>query len=415
MNIENVVNNQMCHGCGACYYICTKNAIELHNFIDTGIRPIIRKDLCDDCGDCINACSGINECHNETSWPKGIIDELVVSWGPVLEVWEGYAINDEIRFKGGSGGVTTALSLYCIEQEQMNGVLHVEKRNDKLFLNKTTLSRTYEGISRGAGSRYSPAAVCAELGLVQKSPTPCAVVGKPCEIASIQKIRESHPDLDRNTGLTISIFCGGTPATIGTFAVLDKLGVQAHELTDLRYRGHGWPGMTGVKTRKGDIRVEMTYQQAWDSILTKYIPFRCRICPDGTGEFADISCGDPWYRKKDRDENGTSLILTRTEKGKKFLQNAINAGYLSAELIPHELLPLSQEGLLRRRQHVLNKLFWLKVFHLQGPVFKGFNLKKNWLQLPLWRKMISMWRTGKWIVTFRYKRPFKLIDRDKIS
>lgn len=66
--------------------------------------------------------------------------------------------------------------------------------------------------------------------------------------------------------------------------------------------------------------------ESW-GFLQKYRPYRCHLCPDGTGEFADISCGDPWYREIKEHETGYSLALARTQRGREILHAAIDAGY----------------------------------------------------------------------------------------
>ena len=39
----------------------------------------------------------------------------------------------------------------------------------------------------------------------------------------------------------------------------------------------------------------MSYAQSWGEILTKHVQFRCKVCPDGSGGFADVACADAWY------------------------------------------------------------------------------------------------------------------------
>ena len=60
----------------------------------------------------------------------------------------------------------------------------------------------------------------------------------------------------------------------------------------------------------------MSYMESW-GFLQRYRPYRCYLCPDGTGELADLSCGDPWYREILEDEPGHSLVVVRTERGKE--------------------------------------------------------------------------------------------------
>jgi coenzyme F420 hydrogenase subunit beta len=212
--------------------------------------------------------------------------------------------------------------------------------------------------------------------------------------------------LDGKLHATISIFCAGTPSTEGTLELLRVLGVSKEQITELRYRGRGWPGMTGVATNDGDgRRVEMAYRKAWDEILTKHIPFRCKICPDGTGQFADIACGDPWYRPIEEGEKGSSLILARTERGREILHKAMETGYIVAEPRGADVLPRSQEGLLMRRRSLWPKVVWAGMCGWPLTRFRGMHLLRNWLALPLKKKWASFYRGGRYLLGLRRRGP----------
>ncbi len=285
----------------------------------------------------------------------------------------------------------------------MHGVLHVGMDPDKPYLNQTVMSRSREELTGRTGSRYAPAAVCAELGAIESAASPCVLIAKPCDIAAAQKARRIRPALDRNLGLTISIFCGGTPSTRGTLELLKHLAVEPEDIGDLRYRGHGWPGMTGVNLKTSDDgqRVEMTYNKAWDTILTRHKPFRCHICPDGTGEFADIACGDPWYRPIEPGEKGETLIVVRTERGRELLRRAMAAGDISAQPRSASVLPGSQNGLLMRRRHASPKILALWLFMLPYPRFRGMSLFRSWWNLPFQRNWVSFYRALREALSFR--------------
>lgn len=97
LSISQIVENRLCHGCGACAYACSEAAIELRNFLDVGIRPVVDSNRCSNCGDCTAVCSGINLRHDRQRWPASINKELSAEWGPILELWEGYAADAQIR------------------------------------------------------------------------------------------------------------------------------------------------------------------------------------------------------------------------------------------------------------------------------------------------------------------------------
>ena len=176
------------------------------------------------------------------------------------------------------------------------------------------------------GSRYAPASPCDGLQKLVDAPTPCVIIGKPCDIAAIQKVRKIRPELDKKIGLTISIFCAATPSTEGTFAVMKHLGVNdKNSVHHIRYRGNGWPGNARVEfNSSGEEHVkQMSYADSWGKILCHYRQWRCNLCVDHTGEFADISVGDPWYRDVGAGDPGRSLVLARTTHGQQILKEAV--------------------------------------------------------------------------------------------
>jgi len=80
---------------------------------------------------------------------------------------------------------STAASLYCIERGGMRGVLHTGADPESPVHNRTRLSRSRTELLAAAASRYSPASVCDDLGLVEQAPALCVIIGRPVEIAAL--------------------------------------------------------------------------------------------------------------------------------------------------------------------------------------------------------------------------------------
>ena len=407
-NVRQIAEWRLCLGCGACAYVCPEHRVRLVDFVEEGIRPVVELDHCASCTECLKVCPAFENDHAEINHRSGVIPELTPYYGPVLEIWEGHATDPEIRFTGASGGIITALALYCLEKEAMHGVLHVGMDPLNVTRNRTSMSHTRSELLSNAGSRYAPASACDSLHQIESAPARCVFIGQPTEVTALRKAERLRPALSEKVGLTISFFCAGSPATRGTFELLKKMGVKPDELQDLRYRGRGWPGMFSA-TLKGQSApaAQMSYQESW-GIIQAYRPFSTHLCPDGTGEDADIACGDPWYREIGAGESGSSLVLVRTETGRKLLRRAMDAGYVT--LAPAEAWKLinSQKNLTAKRGAIGGRMLMMKMLGLPAPRLRGFSLFKNWLKLGWGEKLRSTLGTVRRIVTRRYHRPLRL-------
>ncbi|TDJ54414.1 MAG: coenzyme F420 hydrogenase [Planctomycetota bacterium] len=410
-NIRDVVERQLCCGCGVCAYL-SPDSLEMVDAVEHGRRPRHRGGSADD-PDAMKACPGIMLERADEDAPAGVIPELLPGWGPVLEVWEGHATDEAIRFAGSSGGAASALALACIEDGGMHGVLHVRSRSDAPILNETVLSTTREEILRATGSRYAPASPCDGLQAVEDAAGPCVFIGKPCDVAAVRNATRLRAPLREKVGVTIAFFCAGTPTTRGTMALLDRLGIDdPSDVLDVRYRGNGWPGRTvfTVKTATGTETRSLSYEESWGEILTNHKQWRCNVCADHTGEFADIAVGDPWHRRPAPREPGRSLILVRTERGRRILADAVAAGRLAVERSEPSVLPAAQPELLRGRGAVWGRLLACRLMGVPAPRYRGMPMFRHW-----WSRLTVREKAGATIGTIRRVNKRGLRARTTVS
>jgi coenzyme F420 hydrogenase subunit beta len=405
-NAQQVAEWRLCVGCGACLQECENGNISLHDIINQGIRPIVQDAHCAKCMKCIAVCPGLGVSHTAKNYKGKFIKELRKSWGPILEVWEGYAADPEIRFSGSSGGAATAIALYCLDKGLAEGVVHVGKDETEPWRNKTVLSTNRQDLLVKTGSRYSPASPCDSLNQIESSSSPSVFIGKPCDIQGLRKAESIRTSLN-GKALAIGIFCAGTPSTKGLVDLLKDIEAPLEEVDDIRFRGNGWPGFFSVRLKDGkEFPKKLTYMDAW-GFLQRYRHFRCYLCPDGTSEFADISCGDPWYKKPEENDQGRSLVLVRTEKGRSILDGAIKAGYVHLEKVRPEILELSQINLLGKRRAIWGRLLAMKLIGIPTPKLNGFYLFQNWLDASFNEKARSIIGTIRRIMQRRYYHPLK--------
>jgi coenzyme F420 hydrogenase subunit beta len=408
--LDKVVDRHLCMGCGVCAAASPKHV----TMVDTamhGRRPAISADATPALQrQLAEICPG-----REIRFaPARNYDEA--AWGPVLEVWEGHATDPELRYRGSSGGVVSALALYGLESGDAEGVVQVAARRDQPLLNETVISRTRADVLSASASRYSPASPCEKLADVRADGRPHIFVGKPCDVAGANALMRKDERLRESVGLTISIFCAGTPSTAATRELIQSLGVDATaRIDEVRYRGKGWPGRMSVEYRTPDDpapkSASTSYAQGWGEILQKHTQWRCRMCADHLGEHADLSVGDPWYRPIGEDEKGESLIVVRTERGRRALRAAVAAGYLAVERRSLQTLADSQPNLERTKGAVFGRCLTARAVGAAAPKYRGGALHRVWLRaLTPTAKIQSLAGTLKRIFRKRILRPEQALD-----
>ncbi len=409
-SIADVVSYQLCTGCGACAYI-EPDVFSMVDTLEHGRRPVQAKSLATgESGEAMSVCPGAALGHaGDLRGQGGLDQELLDGWGPVYGVWEGYAADSEIRHAGSSGGAATALALFCIEQEKFSGVLHTAAHERIPYLNQTVMSTSRSELLARTGSRYAPASPAEGLDRIAKAESKCVFIGKPCDAAAVQKARSLRPELDSRIGAVIAFFCAGVPSLKGNLDLLKANGIPDPSLLKgLRYRGNGWPGMWTARMRNESGMCEareMTYADSW-AYLQRYRQWRCYICPDHSGEFADIAVGDPWYREVQAGEVGKSLIVARTLRGLQLVRAAASKGYIVLESEDKSLLPRSQPNFLVSKGNLWARLIVLRLLGAAVPRYRNFTSFRYWLsELTMREKLKSFLSTIKRVFSKRLRIP----------
>jgi coenzyme F420 hydrogenase subunit beta len=289
-----------------------------------------------------------------------------------------------------------------LENGIAGGVVHIGSDPDRPWKNKTFRSTNREELVARTGSRYSPASPCEGLKLIEEADGPSVFIGKPCDVEGLRMAQQLKPELAKKTALAIGFFCAGTPSTEGTLALLREHGINPEQVSELRYRGMGWPGMATAKLKDdGSMPLKLSYQDSW-GFVQKYRPFRCYLCPDLTAESADMSVGDPWYRDLGEKDPGQSLILIRTERGREIFRKAMEQGYVTAERADPGILHRSQKNLLSKRQAIWGRLLAMRLLCIPRPELKGFCLFENWRDLPVKEKAKSVLGTARRVIQRKY-------------
>lgn len=365
--VAKVLKADACSGCGVCTLLDGGLSMELN---ESGYLRPIAANAPDERTNAVRvfkrACPGRQVVAKR---PKGSFRHPLL--GSYFEAWEAWAVDPEIRDRGSSGGVLTAIQGWLLESGIATSLTTAAADTRRPVRTvPVTITSKAEALAT-AGSRYAPVGIGQSATLDSRH----AMTAKPCEVAAIRAMAAEIPD---ETPILLSFFCAGTPSQHATEQLIRDLGGPDPErVTDLWYRGRGWPGRFTAVSGEGEVSTD--YRSSWGEALGPTTQWRCKICPDGIGESADIAAADSWEVSDGGypvfgEQEGRSALLARTERGLALVLAAQEAGVI--ELRPLDLAHLAQAQPLQtsRRQYLAGRLLGARLGGRPWPRYKGFGL-----------------------------------------
>lgn len=371
--IARVVANANCSGCGACCLIDA--GLEMHVDRDGYSRPERRRAAPDTRQRQTDAERFRKVCPGETVVsPASPGAARHSTMGQYLRVWESWASDPTIRFRGSSGGALTALITWLVETGESHRVVGAQSDATSPRRTVSVEITSRDAAFAAAGSRYAPVSIAANPATWDST-----TVGKPCEIAALRAL---HADAGiEDAPLLLSFFCAGTPSQRATDELVQTLGfAESDPIEHLWYRGRGWPGSFTVVGGDGRI-ADVSYDESWGRHLGPRTQWRCKICPDGVGESSDVTAADFWTVDArgypDFSEGaGSSALIARTARGLDVVQRAAAAGVLEIKAIEMDALARVQPLQRARRSTLAGRLAGTRLAGRRIPRYRGFDLLK---------------------------------------
>lgn len=320
VNISQISENALCTGCGACAGICPSNAIEIITNTAGYLVANIDIDLCTDCGKCAKICPS-----NPENNPSIETDDIF--HGVCLAGYVGYAGDNTIREKSQSGGIVTALLCYLLEQNEIEGAI-VNNLNQETRRPQAILASSKDEIINACGSYYAQSSVVKTILENSEKNTAAVVLG--CQGESLQLIHEKYPKVHLPK-YTIGLICSGQFSGNKIDDLIEQSGCDAKKLSGFRFKDKsigGWPGDVHVATFNKDCWLPKEKRHELKQVFELH---RCLACYDQMSLFCDIVCGDPWGIANKQQPEGHTVVIARTERGKKLLENAAKDGAIIIE------------------------------------------------------------------------------------
>ncbi|MDO5851660.1 MAG: Coenzyme F420 hydrogenase/dehydrogenase, beta subunit C-terminal domain [Methanobacteriaceae archaeon] len=248
---------------------------------------------------------------------------LNINIGSYEEIIAMKAKDKKIQKKAQSGGCVTALLIYALEKDIIDGaVLTATINREKTLQTEPIIATTKKEILKAAKSKFT---VCPTISVLKEATRKYGLekigtVNLPCQVRGIRKM-QSYPlatrFIKKNIALILGIFCTATLSNDAFDTLIkEKAKVKPIEVTKISILEKE----LRISTDEKDIYIPseqvIGYQQSG-----------CDVCKDYTSKYSDISMGNVGS------PDGWSTVIKRTSKGSKILEAAINDDIFEVEPI----------------------------------------------------------------------------------
>jgi len=323
---------------------------------------VIAADLCCSCGGCLGLCPyfkvrhervallepcGLNEGRCYDLCPRTETDFAALNREVFGEARRDYVLgthravlmsqsrDSSIKKAAQYGGTVSGLLIQAFEDRTIDGAILARASERYPLLPEPFLARSAGDVLLARGSKYT---ACPSLAILDESLRQCAklaIVARPCQALALRKRQAIEPAVKERIALVIGLFC---------MWALDYRQLVAHLKQHLDLRA----------ARKFDIPYNrfVVYTQSGRSELD-FEPIRglrrhtCDICYDFTGELADLSVGSTEWKDK------WNTLIVRSERGRAFLDAALEKGTLAAKDLPPDRVLLLRKASLNKKKRVL--------------------------------------------------------------
>lgn len=302
-----------CTGCTACNNICPVTAITMKPDAEGFVYPAVNYEKCVQCGLCIRNCPVLNK-ENDPAYE-------------MPEVYAGWNLNAEIRINSTSGGVFSAVAEAVIERGGYIAAAVYGERFDICH----TIVRDKKELERLRQSKYAQSDLNDVFGRIRTLLEKGELVlfcGTPCQSAGLQRfLRKKYAGL-----YCCDFICRGviSPKVYRKY-LDDKAKDKKGTISKVHFKNKdfGWNRFsTKISFSDGTSYQEDRYH---DSYLRGYLNYNLYLRPcchecnfKQIPRQSDMSLGDFWgignYKPELDTDQGTSVVLVNSEKGRELLE-----------------------------------------------------------------------------------------------
>lgn len=387
-NINYIIKNNLCTGCGICQGACPSNAIS--TIVKEGrFVPSIDSALCKNdkgCHRCMDVCPGdgcnIQKLSQEIQQEAAHEDLLI---GKYEECFTGHSTGYDLRYHAASGGMVTQMLIWLLQTHRIDGAVVSTFDNNNPLMVRTLMATTSEELILAKGSKYAPVSLCEASRLIKQAEgARYVVVGLPCHIQGLRKQAQKDSKLRKKIVAYFGLYCSCGRTFYLTEYVLKERNIKREDLTYFAYRDEGCLGCMVAKRRpryqdcnsnsetslyeKDEVYKER-YQNYYHPLRSFFIPKRCLFCIDHYARLADISFGDIHIAPYSNDKIGINSVIARTPQMKDWLLQAKSDGVITLETLSADVLNQSQSMAKRKYARVGTFMLIARLLGNKVPVY----------------------------------------------
>lgn len=308
--IEEVVKTGKCTKCGTCVSACPLNSIKIKGGVPALVGPCVYCGVCYDF--CVRTFDAGDLIRSELLQSPVRADTI----GDYRGVYSAKTKLEDVAKVAQDGGIVSSLLVYLFDKGLIDGAILTT--SDDEWRPVPIVGRGREDVVRAAGTKYvmSPSMQMLRTAVYEMGMEKVAVVGVPCQITAISKMRvlPSLSDLGKRIFIAIGLFC-----------------MESFDYDKLMVEYLGSRGISPKDASKFAITKGRFVVYGKDGEVMLDVPIKeikgiargaCHYCPDLTAEYADISVGSIGS------PDGWSTVIVRSETGERIFRGAADEGYL---------------------------------------------------------------------------------------
>ena len=302
-----------------------------------------------------------------------------------------YSLDNKIRLNGTSGGFVTHLNEYLFHKEKINSSISYRFNGKELFepffaYNEKDIIQT--------GSIYHDVNLLDFLkSNIDSIRSPIFITCLPCQVNIIKKMMTSR----KIEAILVSLICSHQCSKEATYDFLKRKNIDINNISDLRYRGGGWPSGMHIIEKNGAEHFFHNSKSEWNMYFhsTIYTMKRCFYCITTFGVNADFSVSDPWLpRYYSTDTIGHSFVGVKSDNGDKIIKKMEKEGKIKIveEISPDEFYNAQIEAVKRKKIYTKFIVYKKMIKLFRTPFYKKFFNKYPQLHTKLNKNIRSFFK-----------------------